>query len=136
MKAEKSPQPDRPASDRPASDRPASGRPRSTKGARRPDAGDASPSAIPIRASVGSSSERASSDGTLAGSGSARGASTAGRAPMRHLISLFDISADDVEHIFGIAESLKEGLSRGVREPLLQGRVLTLIFEKPSLRTR
>ena len=55
---------------------------------------------------------------------------------MRHLITLFDLEPTDIEQIFSITEDLKTKLKKGVREPLLPGRVMALVFEKPSLRTR
>ena len=55
---------------------------------------------------------------------------------MRHLLSLLDLNTDEIEEIFEIAGSLKRQYENGVREPLLQGRVMGLLFEKPSLRTR
>ena len=55
---------------------------------------------------------------------------------MRHLLSLFDLSADDVQQIFTIAADLKAKLAEGTREDILHGRVLGLLFEKQSLRTR
>jgi ornithine carbamoyltransferase len=54
----------------------------------------------------------------------------------RHLTSVFDLAPQDVEAILAISADLKGRLARGDRPPLLQGRVLTLVFEKPSLRTR
>lgn len=56
--------------------------------------------------------------------------------PMRHLITLFDLSTAEINRIFAIAEDLKDKFARHIREPLLPGRVLGLLFEKPSLRTR
>ncbi|MCC9606750.1 ornithine carbamoyltransferase [Blastopirellula sp. JC732] len=55
---------------------------------------------------------------------------------MRNLLSLFDLSTEEIEAIFSIAADLKAKLAKGVREPLLQGRVMGLLFEKQSLRTR
>lgn len=55
---------------------------------------------------------------------------------MQHVISLRELTRDQVETIFRHAVALKEGLARGERPPLLQGKVLTQVFEKPSLRTR
>lgn len=55
---------------------------------------------------------------------------------MRHLLTLFDVSRDEVEHIFSIAAELKAKWQQDVREPLLAQRVLGLLFSKPSLRTR
>jgi ornithine carbamoyltransferase len=55
---------------------------------------------------------------------------------MRHLTSLFDLTAAEIERIFAITEDLKTKYNQGLREALLPGRVVALIFEKPSLRTR
>ena len=55
---------------------------------------------------------------------------------MQHLLSLFDISADDLKQILAAADLLKARLARGDRPPVLQRLVLALLFEKPSLRTR
>jgi ornithine carbamoyltransferase len=55
---------------------------------------------------------------------------------MRSLVSLFDVTANEIERIFSISETLKAKLKQGLREPLLPGRVMALLFEKPSLRTR
>jgi ornithine carbamoyltransferase len=57
-------------------------------------------------------------------------------ASVRHLVSLLNIAPADVEEIFAISADLKERLQNGDRPPLLQGKVLTLVFQKPSLRTR
>ncbi|MEX2308088.1 MAG: ornithine carbamoyltransferase [Pirellulales bacterium] len=55
---------------------------------------------------------------------------------MRHLITLNDVSAAEIHRIFSITEDLKSKFAHGLREPLLPGRVLALLFEKQSLRTR
>jgi ornithine carbamoyltransferase len=55
---------------------------------------------------------------------------------MRHLITLSDLSTVEIEQILAISEDLKSKCQAGVREPLLPGRVMALLFEKPSLRTR
>ena len=55
---------------------------------------------------------------------------------MRHLITLNDLSAEEMRRIFSLTEDLKAKFQVGVREPLLPGRVMALLFEKPSLRTR
>lgn len=57
-------------------------------------------------------------------------------AVMRHLVSLFDLSPEEIRRIFAISTELKKQWSAGWREPILRGRVLALLFEKPSLRTR
>jgi ornithine carbamoyltransferase len=55
---------------------------------------------------------------------------------MRHLLTLVDVSAAEVQRIFAITEDLKSKYAQGLREALLPGRVLALLFEKQSLRTR
>ncbi len=70
----------------------------------------------------------------LKGRGQARPTSNSRR--LKHLTSVFDLTPGDVEAILAISAELKARLARGDRPPLLQGRVLTLVFEKPSLRTR
>jgi ornithine carbamoyltransferase len=55
---------------------------------------------------------------------------------MRHLITLADVSAAEIQRIFSITVDLKAKFAQGLREALLPGRTLALLFEKPSLRTR
>lgn len=55
---------------------------------------------------------------------------------MRHLLSLFDISQQELETIVSIGEQVKALLAQDKRPPWLARRVLALLFEKPSLRTR
>ena len=54
----------------------------------------------------------------------------------RHLISLDDVTAADVEALFASAAALKAKRREGAAATPLQGKTLALIFEKPSLRTR
>jgi ornithine carbamoyltransferase len=55
---------------------------------------------------------------------------------MRHLLTLDDVTAAEVARIFSITEDLKLKFTGGLREPLLPGRTMALLFEKQSLRTR
>ncbi|OHB69269.1 MAG: ornithine carbamoyltransferase [Planctomycetes bacterium RBG_13_63_9] len=55
---------------------------------------------------------------------------------MRNLITLADLTPNEIEHIFSITEDLKTKYTKGIREALLPGRVMAMLFEKPSLRTR
>ena len=55
---------------------------------------------------------------------------------MRHLLTLTDLSTAEIERIFAITADLKAKHAQGIREALLPGRVIGMIFEKPSLRTR
>ncbi len=55
---------------------------------------------------------------------------------MRHFLNLFDVASADIEQIFAFTKTLKTELAAGVRRPVLAGRMLAMVFEKPSLRTR
>ncbi len=55
---------------------------------------------------------------------------------MKHLISLFDLTKNDVDEILKIAFDIKKLHQKGERPSHLQNRLLTQIFDKPSLRTR
>jgi ornithine carbamoyltransferase len=55
---------------------------------------------------------------------------------MRHLLTVADLARAEIERIFAITEDLKTKYEQGLREALLPGRVMALVFEKPSLRTR
>jgi ornithine carbamoyltransferase len=55
---------------------------------------------------------------------------------MRSVLNLFDLTAAEIGRVFAITQELKTALKQGVRQPLLAGRVMGLLFEKPSLRTR
>jgi ornithine carbamoyltransferase len=55
---------------------------------------------------------------------------------MRHLIVPEDLNAHEIEAVFAVSRDLEEKYDAGQRDALLPGRVLALVFEKPSLRTR
>lgn len=55
---------------------------------------------------------------------------------MRHFIDLLDWDAGQIQKLLKAAARLKKGHAKGKHKPRLQGRVLGLVFEKPSLRTR
>ena len=52
------------------------------------------------------------------------------------LLSIHDLSADDVEEILTLAADLKAKQQTGIPHPLLAGKTLGMIFEKSSTRTR
>ncbi|TMA64886.1 MAG: ornithine carbamoyltransferase [Deltaproteobacteria bacterium] len=54
----------------------------------------------------------------------------------RDLLRLSDLATGEIETIFTVAARLKSELRTGRPHPLLAGRTLAMIFEKPSLRTR
>jgi ornithine carbamoyltransferase len=55
---------------------------------------------------------------------------------MKHFLNLIDLSADELSQLLADAARLKEAHSRGIPSRSLCGKVVGLVFEKPSLRTR
>lgn len=55
---------------------------------------------------------------------------------MRHVLTLFELTTEEIQRVFAITKDLKEKFQHGMRQPLLPGRVMAMLFEKPSLRTR
>ncbi|MGF1581874.1 MAG: ornithine carbamoyltransferase [Gemmataceae bacterium] len=55
---------------------------------------------------------------------------------MRHVRNLFDLSAEEILHLLEEADRLKAAYKRRVSIPTLAGRVIAIMFEKKSLRTR
>ncbi len=55
---------------------------------------------------------------------------------MKHLLSLADLSAEELWHILNVAQELKEEWQTGGNQPILMNKALGLLFQKPSLRTR
>jgi ornithine carbamoyltransferase len=54
----------------------------------------------------------------------------------KDLLSLADLSTDELWHILNVAQELKEEWQGGGNQPILMGKALGMIFQKPSLRTR
>jgi ornithine carbamoyltransferase len=54
----------------------------------------------------------------------------------RDLLSLNDLSREEIEKIFSLSQRLKRAQKSGRAHRLLAGKTLALVFEKPSLRTR
>ena len=54
----------------------------------------------------------------------------------RHVLSLTELSSDEIRQVLNVSAELKHKLKRGTRESLLPNYVMALLFEKPSLRTR
>ena len=54
----------------------------------------------------------------------------------KSLASLYDLSREEIDQIFKTSELLKLQSLRGQEHPLLKGKTLAMIFEKPSTRTR
>ena len=56
---------------------------------------------------------------------------------MKHFTDVSDCSPDELRHLLDVSKQLKAQLKQsGRNDPLLAGKTLAMIFEKPSLRTR
>src|SRR6476469_7214875 len=56
---------------------------------------------------------------------------------MKHFIAIADHSTEELRHVLDVARRWKDQLKRtGRNDPILSGKTLAMIFEKPSLRTR
>ena len=55
---------------------------------------------------------------------------------MRHFLSIADLTPDDIHYLLALAFRLKDEWRRGGNKPLLRGKSLAMVFQKPSLRTR
>ena len=53
---------------------------------------------------------------------------------MKHLLSLRDLTKREILDIFSLAEKFKK--QRGRESNILRNKVIALLFEKPSTRTR
>lgn len=54
----------------------------------------------------------------------------------KDFIAVADYSPEEIQSILDLAVELKKELKAGGNRPLLKGKVLGMIFQKPSLRTR
>jgi len=55
---------------------------------------------------------------------------------MKHFLNLADLTPQELRDLLELAIELKEEWKRGGNRPLLAGKTLGMIFQKPSLRTR
>jgi len=55
---------------------------------------------------------------------------------MKHFLAIADFTPDELQNLLDLAIRLKDEHIRRGNPPLLKGKVLGMIFEKPSLRTR
>ena len=55
---------------------------------------------------------------------------------MKHFLAISDLSSGEVQELLDVAIKLKEEYFKKGNPPLFKGKVLGLIFQKPSLRTR
>ncbi|TAK23276.1 MAG: ornithine carbamoyltransferase [Chloroflexota bacterium] len=54
----------------------------------------------------------------------------------RHVIAIADLTIEQLRDLLDLATELKAEWTRGGNAPALNGRVLAMLFERPSLRTR
>ena len=54
----------------------------------------------------------------------------------RSITSLYDLAREEIDEILKTSKLLKLQLLRGQEHPILKGKTLAMIFEKPSTRTR
>ncbi|MCS7009953.1 MAG: ornithine carbamoyltransferase [Anaerolineales bacterium] len=55
---------------------------------------------------------------------------------MRHFLDISDHSSEELQDLLDLAVRLKQEYFAGGNPPLFKGKVLAMIFQKPSLRTR
>lgn len=55
---------------------------------------------------------------------------------VRSVMTLFDLTPSEIEQVFDRAKTLKRAYMNGTWDMPFGGRVMALLFEKPSLRTR
>lgn len=55
---------------------------------------------------------------------------------MNHLLTIADLTSEEVQQIFDLTDRLKEEANIGIDHPLLEGQTLGMIFQKSSTRTR
>jgi len=56
--------------------------------------------------------------------------------PPRHFLTLFEYSAQDLINLLVLADDLKARFKKGKEDNSLKGKILAMIFEKSSTRTR
>jgi ornithine carbamoyltransferase len=54
----------------------------------------------------------------------------------RHFLTLHDLSTDEIHQVIDLAIALKAAHCEGRQEPIFAGKILGMIFEKSSTRTR
>lgn len=55
---------------------------------------------------------------------------------MKHFITLADLTPAEMQHLLDLAVRIKKAHKAGEETPYLKNKVLAMIFQKPSLRTR
>ncbi|MBG0770801.1 MAG: ornithine carbamoyltransferase [Anaerolineaceae bacterium] len=55
---------------------------------------------------------------------------------MKHFLDLADFTSGEIQALLTLATKLKAEQKKGESRPLLKGKVMAMVFQKPSLRTR
>ena len=55
---------------------------------------------------------------------------------MQHFLSIAELTSTEIENLLDLALKLKKERAKGGNKPILAGKNLAMIFQKPSLRTR
>lgn len=55
---------------------------------------------------------------------------------MKHFLHLTDLTSTELHNLLALAKQLKDEWRQGGNKPILQGKTLAMLFQKPSLRTR
>ncbi len=55
---------------------------------------------------------------------------------MKDFLAIADHSSDEIRHLLELAVKLKAEHMKGGNKPILKGKALAMVFQKPSLRTR
>ena len=55
---------------------------------------------------------------------------------MKHFLDIADFSGDEIQNMLNLALKLKAEYKEGHFRPMLKNKVLAMVFQKPSLRTR
>jgi ornithine carbamoyltransferase len=55
---------------------------------------------------------------------------------MKHFLDIADFSSEEIQGLLNLALKLKQEQKAGCSRPLFKGKVLAMVFQKPSLRTR
>ncbi len=55
---------------------------------------------------------------------------------MQHFLTIAELTSTEIENLLDLALKLKKERARGGNKPILAGKNLAMVFQKPSLRTR
>jgi len=55
---------------------------------------------------------------------------------MKHFLDIADLTQDEIQKLLDLSVTLKEEQKSGKNRALLKNKVLAMVFQKPSLRTR